>query len=665
MDLPTPQLIDLTSWGDEASATSREIWEISVPEECSFVWSIILARAASLNADWEMTSKNLLPKDEEKEEFCLKINEIVSFNPFKNRHTLFLDESLTQLIRKIDEKLNIHVKNVMQKDETFTEDSHLKEAASAMLLCRIKVLRTDFQNDKTITRQAKTFLDRQSSDTTIVIFEKYMNSPNEARFSFGMDLRRANSLRKMSLESILREAKLYVKDIGGIIKPVTEQERIFNCNFLLTLIESQPIELIEGLYKSPYIVWKLADAGFNTNPFYTQGGNSAFFYCLGLESSRLLYVLYNYAINNYHRTGKSVRNPNSDVLNALKNVDDKLKDHYKMIIKRQYSELHEHVLERKAWFEIFHFNKYQKTVIKKISAMPDNDLNSNFKMAKIKCVLKKSKFLSKSEKLLNILKSNTYKVPNNPNKIMRIINKALESYPEIKDDFAIKRLERYLMVAAKEPNGIKKVLATKRAIQVLGETLIVSPGKDLFGKTLLRCTLPAQIERLKEILVDENRDIKYLFSSNCNEGEKKHAIFLMCESYKKNHGFRFSAEMLLFDCLNIFEKRKDLDDLKEKLSGLFSGINLRNVLSHGDVLLENMGLYLDKDDLPSNLIEKMLQLIDDLPALKALSDLWWETNSNNCKEFKNELSKIKGTPLSEKIKNCPRWQEYMLLLPLQ
>ncbi|GIY35991.1 hypothetical protein CEXT_753622 [Caerostris extrusa] len=384
MDLPTPQLIDSTSWcrssSDAASATSSEIWEISVPEECSFVWSIILARAAYLTADWKRISKNLLRKDEENEEFCLKINEIVSFNPFKNRHTLFLDESITQLIRKIDEKLNIHVKNVMQKDETFTEDSHLKEAASAQLLCSIKVLRTDFQNNKTITNH---LLDRQSSDATILIFEKYTNSPNEARFSFGMDLRRANSLRKMSLESILREAKLYVKDIDGIIKQVTKQERFFNGNFLLTLIESQPIELIEGLYKSPYIVWKLADAGFNTNPFYTQGGNSAFFYCLGLESSRLLYVLYNYAINNYHRSGKSMRNSNSDVLKALKNVDDKLNGHCKIIEKRQCSDH-----ERKALFEIFHFNKLQKNVIEEISTMTDNDLKSNFKMAKIECVLK-------------------------------------------------------------------------------------------------------------------------------------------------------------------------------------------------------------------------------------------------------------------------------------
>ncbi|GIY69267.1 hypothetical protein CDAR_235561 [Caerostris darwini] len=136
----------------------------------------------------------------------------------------------------------------------------------------------------------------------------------------------------------------------------------------------------------------------------------------------------------------------------------------------------------------------------------------------------------------------------------------------------------------------------------------------------------------------------------------------MRERYKKRHVIQVSLEMLLFDCFNILKKRKELKILWKKLSGLFTGIHLRDVLSHGDVLLENISLHLDQDDLPSNLIEKMLELIKDAPALAALSRVWRDTKPLDDEEFELEISK---SELSNKIQKCPRWKEYMFLLPLE
>ncbi|GIY56148.1 hypothetical protein CEXT_135361 [Caerostris extrusa] len=113
--------------------------------------------------------------------------------------------------------------------------------------------------------------------------------------------------------------------------------------------------------------------------------------------------------------------------------------------------------------------------------------------------------------------------------------------------------------------------------------------------------------------------------------------------------------------LQYFKKRKGLKILWKKLSGLFAGIHLRNVLSHGNVLLENISLHLDQDDLPLNLIEKMLELINDGPALAALSRVGRDTKPLDDEEFEHEMSKSEQSNL---IQKCPRWKEYMFLLPL-
>ncbi|GFR23970.1 uncharacterized protein TNCT_571351 [Trichonephila clavata] len=174
------------------------------------------------------------------------------------------------------------------------------------------------------------------------------------------------------------------------------------------------------------------------------------------------------------------------------------------------------------------------------------------------------------------------------------------------------------------------------------------------------------MKQLKIILIEENEEIKNLYTSKSSgENARKHAIFLMRERYKKDSLVRLSLEMLLFECQNILNYRPDFKHLWEKLSGLFSGINLRDVLSHGNTVLQITDENLDGNDLPANFIEKMLELVDDIEALEALSCLWSKSKPEDIEQFKNEIMQDKSkSSLVAIIKKNPMWKKYMQLLPL-
>ncbi|GFR02544.1 uncharacterized protein TNCT_498161 [Trichonephila clavata] len=172
------------------------------------------------------------------------------------------------------------------------------------------------------------------------------------------------------------------------------------------------------------------------------------------------------------------------------------------------------------------------------------------------------------------------------------------------------------------------------------------------------------MKQLKIILIEENEEIKNLYTSKSSgENARKHAIFLMRERYKKDSLVRLSLEMLLFECQNILNYRPDFKHLWEKLSGLFSGINLRDVLSHGNTVLQITDENLDGNDLPANFIEKMLELVYDIEILEALYYLWSKSKPEDLEQFEIEIMQDKSS-LVATIKKNPMWKSYMQLLPL-
>ncbi|GFS85075.1 uncharacterized protein TNCV_4222641 [Trichonephila clavipes] len=152
----------------------------------------------------------------------------------------------------------------------------------------------------------------------------------------------------------------------------------------------------------------------------------------------------------------------------------------------------------------------------------------------------------------------------------------------------------------------------------------------------VECLLHSMKE-LKIILIEENEEIKKFYTSK-SSGEMQ-------------------GNMLFFICVN------DFKHLWEKLSGLFSGINVRDVLSHGNTVLQITDENLEGNDLPANFIEKMLKLVDDIEVLEALSCLWSKSKPEDIEQFKNEIMQDKSS-LVAMIKKNSMWKSYMQLLPL-
>ncbi|GFR02548.1 uncharacterized protein TNCT_498181 [Trichonephila clavata] len=182
--------------------------------------------------------------------------------------------------------------------------------------------------------------------------------------------------------------------------------------------------------------------------------------------------------------------------------------------------------------------------------------------------------------------------------------------------------------------------------------------------------LIGRITQMKKILIFEDEDISCLWESQAwkkNEDVEKYMKFLMVQRYIKERQIRIPLEMLLFDCMGILE-REDLSDLWRKANNMFIGVNMIELLAHGNPIVESAGSVLDPNDLPSDIVEKILKLIRDEDALKALSRLWVETKLCKSSEFKSDILNNKEKKfafLRRRIKMCDRWESYMKLLPLK
>ncbi|GIX87059.1 uncharacterized protein CEXT_161931 [Caerostris extrusa] len=123
--------------------------------------------------------------------------------------------------------------------------------------------------------------------------------------------------------------------------------------------------------------------------------------------------------------------------------------------------------------------------------------------------------------------------------------------------------------------------------------------------------------------------------------------------------------MLLFDCMTIL-KRKELQKLWIKTTNLFNGVSLRNVLAHGHPLLESLGRLLDPYDLPSQLVEKMLELISDGDCIDCIQQILDQTGTDftGFVKIMNDDEDDAFKQLREKILCSSRWREYAFWIPV-
>ncbi|GFT17850.1 uncharacterized protein NPIL_150781 [Nephila pilipes] len=174
-----------------------------------------------------------------------------------------------------------------------------------------------------------------------------------------------------------------------------------------------------------------------------------------------------------------------------------------------------------------------------------------------------------------------------------------------------------------------------------------------------------RIKLLKKILIDENEDIKELWEKPTSLRRQKHLHDKLVQMYVNVSEVQAAVEMLVSDCMNVLHI-KDLEKLWLKITRLFNGTNLRNILAHGNPLLESLGKLLDLNDLPSELVTRMLRFISDEPAIDCMQTILEQTGyqfSNFMKLMKDDDDE-RFKDLRQKITECEHWSEYACLIPM-
>ncbi|GFT07039.1 uncharacterized protein NPIL_520251 [Nephila pilipes] len=383
-----PVLQDLSSW---PSGKSIKVWEVSTPPDNSISWSIVLSYviASSRNPKWV---KDLLGDEREIAELMRKKNlgtnalkfnsikeQITKFNPFKNEHSFFFNKDVIKIVRLFDLKLNRYA-NTMRKNSSDWNDNLKLTAAAKMLDCYLEMYEMDSSGNK-VNVTIYSPLQPMDSKEKIILFQhtavpkklkSRITSTQDEKiinmFAFGMSLEHVVPLRRDALGHILKRAKLPSRCIQEI-----QHSFNYRDNFLVFLLTKNSLhEIIPSLFVSPYIAWKLEAAGFNMDPCLPGPKQlSAFYYCLNLDSTLVLHVLYNYASNNFEQSDKTTRNPDQEIQRTLKKIKNTLlKD---CSVSNSFSiETKGENVAFKTFEDILCFNEYQRLVVDEILDLEDH-----------------------------------------------------------------------------------------------------------------------------------------------------------------------------------------------------------------------------------------------------------------------------------------------------
>ncbi|GFT83141.1 uncharacterized protein NPIL_148261 [Nephila pilipes] len=371
MPFQPPIFRDLSSWRTKETfnepAFSSYIWEIYTPQKnslsCSIMLSYLIATAHARNSEeFERRLRNLIGDINEIvfKPRCLKFERsaikdcLIGLNPFKKIYT-FSNDILKCLFLIFKRRLNKRKKN---RSSGSVIDFKL-EVASKTLKCFIRVYTIDSSGNKEFTLYPRDSGTSGNDSNTITIF--YHSNPKLKNretniFGFGINEEIANLLREKALTFILMNDNVLKMD-SPRIKQIVGSDR----NLPICLLNSDMKSVIPRIYKSPYILRKLINAGYIMNPLEPgRDGFSAFYYCIGLSDSQFFNVLYSYAANNYQRSDESCKKHNEKILQSLKHLMDTIEEDYKK--SNGFSSLGNVALHR--YCEISRFNKYQENVVK-------------------------------------------------------------------------------------------------------------------------------------------------------------------------------------------------------------------------------------------------------------------------------------------------------------
>ncbi|KAG8190338.1 hypothetical protein JTE90_014442 [Oedothorax gibbosus] len=374
MSINPPKLFLKSSLSeDDASKLPGDVWQISAPSKNSLIWSLILSYVMAFGRTdvWTRGYELLLGNSPERANVMKKKNintipdqnrlknQVLGFNPFLSRFSIYFNDEMKKVLRVFDLRLNRYGNDMRSRNDQWDNAFKLK-AAAKMLESQIILITINNSRTTDVNCYGET---SSNKIPKLIIFLKKGVLKDEKlvdAYAFGMSLEHSAGHRLKALEHVLKKTDIDVAQIRQI-----KASFPINGDFLQFILNSEWNHIIPIIYKSPYIAWKLADAGFNTDPCARERGLSAFAYCLGKENTRFLQILYNYAVNNFHKSDDSLRNPSENVLECMKNVYDSITQD--RANSNDFSNLgnRKHVA-LKTCHEILYFNEYQTLCVKKI-----------------------------------------------------------------------------------------------------------------------------------------------------------------------------------------------------------------------------------------------------------------------------------------------------------
>ncbi|GBM20862.1 hypothetical protein AVEN_224109-1 [Araneus ventricosus] len=367
--MSAPTLLDIKRFNSALHGIPlSDGWRIPSSKSDDVIWNIVLAY---LNSFPPWNKKKLSQRIK-----CLAgrqtVNENIKnsleiCNPFLHRNACFCDEAMSALVAVFKERVKDYIKNNSALLRLMNENFIYLEASSKLLSCNIAVISLSFQNETIVNIFPLSYFPNLPTvyPKNIVLFYEVIFSRRkrnlQLKFSFCVPKEIGMQKQKQALAEILQRATVPDRKIK-MIQKICRLPDVSN-NFIISLLKNDFVQIIPFIYKSPYVLSKLADAGFETDPRTKDStGKSAFFHALKTEESQLVSLLYDHAANACLQTDASVRSPDPVIVENLLCLKDYLKLLEKDLESEEISEK-----SRCLFRDLCRFNEFQIEICKNIN----------------------------------------------------------------------------------------------------------------------------------------------------------------------------------------------------------------------------------------------------------------------------------------------------------
>ncbi|CAL1279935.1 unnamed protein product [Larinioides sclopetarius] len=364
--MSAPTLLDIERFNSLHGIPLSDGWRIPSSKSDDVIWNIVLAYLNSFPPSNKKELTQRLKRLAGRQTLNGNIkNSLKICNPFLHRNACFCDQTLSELVATFKERVEDYIIN----DDTLLQivDGNIRylQASSQLLNCNIAVISFPFQNQTMFH-----FFPLSSVQNPPILYPKRiilfaeMTLTNEnisMQFSYCIPKEIGMQKQRQALAEILQRAIVSDRKTK-MIQKISRLSDV-SVNFIISLLKNDFVQIIPHIYKSPYVLSKLADAGFETDPRTKDpDGKSAFFHALRTEESQLLSLLYDHAANACLQTDASVRSPDPVIVENLLCLKDYLK-----LLKIDLNSEEVSERSRSSFKDLCRFNEFQIEICKSIN----------------------------------------------------------------------------------------------------------------------------------------------------------------------------------------------------------------------------------------------------------------------------------------------------------